>query len=665
MIYEEQSRDNLILELEQLQDKYHNLEKSLQQYEAAEKLKADKCQHLQLLENAPVGIFTTNTKGQFLSVNPAVVRMLGAASQKEVLEFYTDLGEQLYFHPYKRDEYLKLLKENSLVTDFEFEARTIKGTTIWLGLTAKITEHKNDEDFIITGFATDISKRRKAEVEQKLLLSAIEQMPEAIMLADQKGNITYVNPAFETISGYMREEVIGQNPRILKSGEQDDSFYQQMWKTLSSGKNWKGRLVNKRKDGTFYTEEADISPFYDDTGKVVHYVSTRIDVTREIKREEQYRQAQKMEAIGQLAGGVAHDFNNMLSIILGRAELRLKKMDPKDPSYAVLQEIQQAAQRSANLTQQLLAYACKQPIAPSVFDLNPAVEAILPILHRLAGENINLTWTPGEGSYPIKIDPVQLDQILTNLTANARDAITNTGTISLESGKVSLDQAYCDRHAGFIPGIYIMLMVSDDGKGMDSETLSKVFEPFYTTKGLGQGTGLGLATVYGAIKQNQGFIDVYSEPGMGTTFTIYLPNHQESNVDKSAKSDLSMQKGRGETILFVEDESALLRIGEIMLQELGYEVLIANSPKEAIRLAEKYINEIDLLLTDIIMPGMNGKDLADHLRNLNDDLKVLFISGHTADIISEQGTLDENINFLQKPFLMKELAANLRDSLEK
>jgi len=306
-----------------------------------------------------------------------------------------------------------------------------------------------------------------------------------------------------------------------------------------------------------------------------------------------------------------------------------------------------------------------QELGYEVLVANSPKEAILPILRRLAGENINLTWTPGKGSYPIKIDPVQLDQILTNLIVNARDAITNTGTISLESGKVSLDQAYCDRHAGFIPGIYIMLMVSDDGKGMDSETLSKVFEPFYTTKGLGQGTGLGLATVYGAIKQNQGFIDVYSEPGMGTTFTIYLPNHQESNVDKSAKSDLSMQKGRGETILFVEDESALLRIGEIMLQELGYEVLVANSPKEAIRLAEKYINEIDLLLTDIIMPGMNGKDLAEHLRTLNADLKVLFISGHTADIISEQGTLDENINFLQKPFLMKELAANLRDSLEK
>ncbi len=665
MIYEEQSRDNLILKLEQLRDKNHNLEKSLQQYEAAEKPKADKCPHLQLLENAPVGIFTSSAKGRLLSANPAMVRILGAASEKKVLEYYTDLGTQLYLHPYKRDEYLKLLKENSLVTDFEFEARTIKGITIWLGLTAKVTEHKNNDDFIITGFATDISERKNTEAKQKLLLAAIEQMPEAIMIADQKGNISYVNPAFETVSGYTREEVIGQNPRILKSGEQDDSFYQHMWETLSKGKNWKGRLVNKRKDGTFYTVEANISPFYNEVGKILHYVATTLDMTEEVRREEQYRQAQKMEAIGQLAGGVAHDFNNMLSVILGRAELRMKKMDPKDPSYAVLQEIQQAAQRSANLTQQLLAYARKQPIAPSIVDLNPAVEAILPILRRLAGENINLTWTPGEGSYPIKIDPVQLDQILTNLIVNARDAITNTGTISLESGKVSLDQAYCDRHAGFIPGTYIMLMVSDDGKGMDRETLSKVFEPFYTTKGLGQGTGLGLATVYGAIKQNQGIIDVYSESDRGTTFTIYLPNQQESSADKSAKSNLSIQKGHGETILFVEDESALLRIGEIMLQELGYEVLVANSTKEAIRLAEKYINEIDLLLTDIIMPGMNGKDLAKHLRTLNADLKVLFISGHPANIISEQGTLDGNINFLQKPFLMKELAANLRDSLEK
>lgn len=664
MIYAEQSSDNLILELRQLQDKNHCLEKSLQQYEATQKLEEDKCQHLQLLENAPVGIFTTSAKGRLLSGNPAMVRIVGADSESEVQECCTDIGIQLCCYPHQWDELFKLLKENSFVDDFECEARTINGTTIWLGITASITKHKNDEDFIITGFATDISKRKKAEAEHKLLLSAIEQMSEAIMIADQKGNISYVNPVFESVSGYSREEVIGQNPRILKSGEHDNSFYQHMWQTLSSGRGWKGRLVNKRKDGTFYTEEANISPFYDDTGKVVHYVSTKIDVTREIKREEQYRQGQKMEAIGHLAGGIAHDFNNMLSIILGRAELGMRRLNPEDPSYAVLQEIQQAAQRSANLTQQLLAYARKQPIAPSVFDLNPAVEGILPILHRLAGENINLTWTPGGDSYPIKIDPSQLDQILTNLIVNARDAITNTGKISLESGKVILDQAYCDHHAGYIPGTYVMLIVSDNGKGMDRETLAKVFEPFYTTKGLGQGTGLGLATVYGAIKQNLGFTDVYSEPDIGTTFIIYLPNHEESIIDKSSKSDSSIRESHGETILFVEDESALLQIGEAMLQELGYQVLVANSPKEAIHLAEKHINDIDLLLTDIIMPGMNGKELAESLQKLSTNLKVLFMSGYTANIISERGMLDENINFLQKPFLMKELAANLRESLD-
>lgn len=665
MIYEEQSHDNLILELRQLQDKNHYLEKSLQQHEADQKLKADNCPHLQLLENAPVGIFTTSSKGRLLSANFAMARMLGADSQKEGLEYFTDIGTQLYLHPHQRDELLTLLKENSIVDNFEYEAQTIKGASIWLGITAKITEYENGEDFMITGFATDISQRKKAEAEQKLLLSAMEQTSETIMITDQKGNISYVNPAFELVSGYKREEVIGQNPRILKSGEQDKSFYRQMWQTLSRGNSWKGRLVNKRKDGTLYTEEANISPFYDAVGEVVYYVATKLDITGELKREEQYRQAQKMEAIGLLAGGVAHDFNNMLSIILGRAEIGMKRLDPKDPSYATLQEIQRAAQRSANLTQQLLAYARKQPIAPSVFDLNLAIEKILPILHRLAGKNIILTWNPGGNAYPVKMDPSQLDQILTNLTVNARDAIDNLGVISLETGKVTLDQTYCDHHAGFVPGRYLVLTVVDNGNGMDRQTLARIFEPFYTTKSLGQGTGLGLATVYGAIKQNQGFIDVSSEPNMGTTFKVYFPEVLETATDILIKNDLNIRQGRGQTILFVEDESALLEMGGVMLQELGYQVLVANSPKEAICLAEKHINKIDLLLTDIIMPGINGKDLADHLRKLNANLKVLFISGYTANIISEQGMLDENVNFLQKPFSMEDLAVNLRDSLEK
>jgi len=659
MIYEEQSYDDLIMELKYLQNKNHRLEKSLQQHEAKQKQKEDSCQHLHLLDNAPVGIFTTSSKGHLLSANPAMVRIFGAASQKEALDYYTDLGKQFYRHAHQRDDLLELLKENKLVKDFEYEAQTIQGTTIWLGVTANLTEQKDNEDFIITGFATDITKRKEAEAERELLLSAIEQTSETIMIADQKGNITYVNPAFESASGYKREEVIGQNPRILKSGEQDNIFYQHMWRTLSSGKSWKGRLINKRKDGTFYTEETNISPIYNKTDNVVHYVATKLDMTREIKREEQYRQAQKMEAIGLLAGGIAHDFNNMLSIILGRAELEMRRLDPADPSYSALQEIQQAAQRSANLTQQLLAYASKQPVAPKVFHLNSAIEEILPILHRLAGKNINLTWNPGESSSLINIDPGQLDQILTNLVVNARDAITNAGKISLEAGEVTFNQAYCDHHAGFIPGNYVVLTVSDSGKGMDCTTLSRVFEPFYTTKSLGQGTGLGLATVYGAVRQNQGFISVHSEPGTGTTFRVYLPKILTTDVTSPTQKNLTTDQNPGKIILFVEDESDLLKIGEMMLQELGYQVFATDSPEEAIRLAEKNIDKIDLLVTDVIMPGMNGKDLADYLLKLNSNLKVLFTSGYTANIVSQRGILDENVNFIQKPFLMSELTATL------
>ena len=382
-----------------------------------------------------------------------------------------------------------------------------------------------------------------------------------------------------------------------------------------------------------------------------------------IKLQDQLEQAHKMESVGRLAGGVAHDFNNMLGVILGHTEMALDLLDPAHPIHADLQEIRKAGERSADLTRQLLAFARKQTISPKVLDLNETVESMLKMLRRLIGEDIDLAWLPEAGLCPVKVDPAQIDQILANLCVNARDAIAGVGKVTIETHMVTFDEAYCADHAGFVPGEFVLLAISDNGCGMDKETLGSIFEPFFTTKGTDKGTGLGLATVYGIVKQNDGFINVYSEPGQGTTFRIYLPRHM-GKAGRTRREGPAEPAGRGsETILLVEDEPAILNITTMMLQRLGYTVLEASTPGEAIRLAREHMGEIDLLMTDVVMPEMNGRDLAKNLLSLYPNVKRLFMSGYTADVIAHHGVLDEGVHFIQKPFSKKDLAAKLREAL--
>jgi PAS domain S-box-containing protein len=374
-------------------------------------------------------------------------------------------------------------------------------------------------------------------------------------------------------------------------------------------------------------------------------------------------QVQKMESVGRLAGGVAHDFNNMLGVILGYSELVLNQVESGHPMYSALQGIQQAAQRSADLTRQLLAFARKQTVAPKVLDLNETVASMLNMLRRLIGENIDLAWLPGENLGPIKMDPTQIDQILANLCVNALDAIGHTGKVTIETSNVFFGEAYCSAHAGFVPGEYVLLTLSDNGHGMDREALSHLFEPFFTTKEMGKGTGLGLATVYGIVKQNNGFINVYSEPNLGTTFKLYLPWYLAKG-ERSPEPVAAKPAATGhETILLVEDEPMILEMTTVMLEHQGYTVLPAVSPGEAIRLAREHAGEIHLLLTDVVMPEMNGRDLARNLLSLYPDLKRLFMSGYTANVIAHHGVLDEGVNFIQKPFTMQDLATKLRNVL--
>jgi len=381
--------------------------------------------------------------------------------------------------------------------------------------------------------------------------------------------------------------------------------------------------------------------------------------------QTQLLQAQKMESVGRLAGGVAHDFNNMLGVILGHVEMAEEQTHPADPLLYDLQEIKKAATRSADLTRQLLAFARKQTVSPKIIDLNATVESLLKMLRRLIGEEIELTWLPGSDLWPVKLDPTQVDQILANLTINARDAISGIGKISIETANLVLDKEYCTDHIGFTSGCYVLLMVSDSGCGMDRDTREHIFEPFFTTKEIGRGTGLGLATIYGIVKQNSGFINVYSEPGQGTTFRILLPRYMgERGVNAQEPVLQTVQPGR-ETILLVEDEPSILQLGKRMLEKMGYDVLAAATPKQAIQLAEVHNTAIDLLLTDVIMPQMNGRELAKHLLGLYPKMVRVFMSGYTADVIAHHGVLEEGVHFLQKPFSKAELSATIRHALEK
>ncbi len=404
-----------------------------------------------------------------------------------------------------------------------------------------------------------------------------------------------------------------------------------------------------------------VSGYEESFGQVLVSIT---DVTERQRLEEQLFQAQKMETVGTLAGGIAHDFNNMLSVIIGYSELALKKGGDEHSLRDELQEILAAARRSAEITRQLLGFARKQTISPQVLSLNDTVEGMLKMLRRLLGENIDLAWCPKKDIWPVYMDPNQIDQILVNLCVNARDAISDVGKITIETGMKTFDRAYCLEHAGFSPGDFVMLAVSDDGIGMDKRTMERIFDPFFTTKKVGQGTGLGLATIYGIVKQNEGFINVYSEPGKGTTFRIYFAGYAGELIQQFKHVQEGIPDGQGELVLVVEDEASTRKIIERMLRDLGYRVLTAKSPSEAMQLARVKGPDISLLLTDVILPEMNGRELAINIQNLRPGLTCLFMSGYTANVIAHRAILDKGIHFIQKPFAQADLAHKIREALD-
>ena len=491
----------------------------------------------------------------------------------------------------------------------------------------------------------------------------IEQASDGIFIADRTGRYVDVNRAGCALLGYTREE-------LLQLSIDDISVVTPDRPLRLAEVRTGGALLNvrqlRRKDGELLSVEISATRLADG-----RYQGIARDITErqraedeKIRLQEQLAQAQKMETVGRLAGGVAHDFNNMLAAILMRAELGLMQVEDGTPMQRHLSEIQKTAQRSADLTRQLLGFARKQTIAPKVLDINTLVDSMNAMLQRIIGEQIELVWRPQPGLWPVKLDPSQVDQILMNLVVNARDAIADEGRITIEMGNVTLDEEYHQQRPDARPGDYVMLAVSDNGTGMDQQTLDHIFEPFFTTKVQGKGTGLGLATVYGIVQQNRGFIQVYSEPQFGSTFNVYLPRSLEASEEALQLPAGVLPTCEGITVLLVEDEDAVLAMGVEILERLGYGVLAASSPAAALRCAGEHDGPIDLLITDVIMPGMNGRALAEQVTALRPAAKVLYISGYPADFITDRAVLEDGVNFLQKPFSLRSLALKVHAALE-
>jgi PAS domain S-box-containing protein len=519
-------------------------------------------------------------------------------------------------------------------------------------------------------FGIDQTELKKAEHERMRFLHIMESSLNEIYVFDSESLLfEYVNHGALRNLGYALETMRSLTPIDLKPEFTEASFRRTIEPLLRKDQEILiFETVHRRADGSTYPVEVHLQLVEIEGQRVFLAVIMDISERKRVEEEKEklesrLQQAQKMESVGRLAGGVAHDFNNMLSVILGFTEVAMGQTSPEQPLYADLEEIRRAAERSADLTRQLLAFARKQAIFPRELDLNETVEGILNMLRRLIGEDIHLTWLPGAGLWPINMDPSQIDQILANLSVNARDAIAGVGEIRIATETVVVDEAYCAQHSGFMAGEYVVLSVQDNGCGMNEETLANIFEPFYTTRKFGESTGLGLATVYGIVRQNNGFIDVKSEPGHGTTFAIYLPRHR-NEIGRQQPDETRENPSTGqETILLLEDEPAVLKMTTRMLEMQGYIVLAARTPGRAIDLAREHEGTIDLLMTDVIMPEMNGHDLAKMLLAKTPGLKCLFMSGYTANVIVSQGIVEEGMNFIQKPFTAKGLATKVREVL--
>ena len=575
------------------------------------------------------------------------------------------LDHWVVYHPdyqgITRERAAARMRGEEVVSQYEVKLQRKDGTSFEGEVSARPVTVKGELGVQV--WVRDISKPKRSEEVQRRLATAVEQAAEAIVVTDTKGSIQYVNPAFERITGYTREEVLGQNPGVLKSGEHDEKFYRNLWDTIKRGDVWTGRFTNRKKDGSLYHEEATISPVRDSSGTIISFVAVKRDVTEHIRLSTQLLQAQKMEAVGTLAGGIAHDFNNLLQVTLGYSELLLAEKEEDDPEYADLSRILQAAKNGAELVQRLLTFSRKVEPKPIPLDLNRRIVQVEKLLKRTIPKMIDIRMHLSDDLAEINADPIQMEQVLMNLAVNARDAMPDGGRLILETKNVTLDDEYCRLQVGAGPGECVLLTVSDTGHGMDKTTVEHIFEPFYTTKELGRGTGLGLAMVYGIVRQHEGFITCYSEVGRGTTFNVYFPaieRHLEPGVEMTGV----MPAFGTETILLVDDEAFVRDLGQRILSNAGYTVLTAANGIEALDLFTRKEKQIDLVVLDLIMPEMGGEASLKELLKIDPGVKVLVASGYSADP-SMRGPLELGAKgFVSKPFRLKELLRQVRKVLD-
>jgi len=633
--------------------------------EAEEKLAAE--QHLlnSLLTTTPDRIYFKDRQSRFIKVNEAFTRM------QEVSDPRTLLGKtdfDIFGGRHARQAYedeQRIMATGEPMVSKEEQEDWPDGHVTWASSTKLPLRDNSGKIIGIVGISRDITERKHAEESHARLAKAVEQAAETILITDTDGTIVYGNPAFEKTSGYTCAEALGQNSRLLKSGKQDAEFYRRMWDVLVHGQTWSGHFVNRRKDGTLYEEEATISPVRDAANNVVNYVAVKRDVTREVQLEAQLRQSQKMDAIGQLAGGVAHDFNNILGAMMMQAEMAAMVENTPEEVREGLHEIRAAAERAANLTRQLLLFSRRQIMQPRDLDLNEIITSLAKMLQRIIGEDVQLQLHLHSAPLIIHADAGMLDQVLVNLAVNARDAMPGGGQLLIETSEKIVDEHMAGQNPDAAPGRFACFSVSDTGHGIPPEVMPRIFEPFFTTKAPGKGTGLGLATVFGIVKQHQGWLKVYSEPGQGTHFQIFLPASTATDAELARAAARPKPRGGTETILLVEDESAVRSLTRVILERHGYKVLEAVNGVEALHVWREQREAVALLLTDLVMPaGMSGQQLARQIHVEKPDLKVVFTSGYSAEIAGRELQLRSGETFLQKPFASDQLLETIRRCLD-
>jgi len=631
----------------------------------AQVLKAEE-KYRSIFDNAVEGIFQSTPEGRFITVNPAMARILAYDLPEELIQTVTDVSRQLYVNPEDRLKSQEIEVCNGVLQDFVFEARRKDGEKIWLSLNRRTMRDENGVELFREGTVQDVTERKRAEAalreSEERYRDLVENAHDIIYSHDLEGNYTSMNKAGEEITGYTLEEALKLKMSDTVAPECLPKVQQMMKRKLAGERVTAYDIEIIAKDGRRVPVEVNTKYVYQN-GVAAGVQGIARDVTERKQLEDQLRQSQKMEAIGQLAGGVAHDFNNLLTAINGYSSLALQRINPENPIKSYLEEIKKAGDRAANLTRQLLAFGRKQILQPVPLNLNDIVSDMNKMLRRLIGEDIDLTASLNPKLKAIKADPGQIEQVLVNLVVNARDAMPSGGHLTIETMTVELDSEYTGKRLGVVPGRYVMLAVSDTGTGMNEETKARIFDPFFTTKEKGKGTGLGLSTVYGIVKQSGGNIWVYSEEGRGTTFKVYLPQLETAETVESLQVETEIMPG-SETILLLEDEDMVRNLARQILEGAGYKVVEVSRGEEAIKRFAAEDGSIDLLLTDVVMPEMSGKEVADRVCELSPSLKVLFMSGYTDEAIVHHGVLDSNVQFIQKPFTPAALTTKVRQVLD-